>query len=84
MSLITDWAAKEQADLDAISGTLDSVVAGIAVLDDMIVAFQNSPGTLSPADQSALDALVANSSALRAKAAGISVAPPPPPAVPAP
>ncbi len=33
MSKITDWAAQEQADLSAISNTLDTVVTGITALD---------------------------------------------------
>jgi hypothetical protein len=78
MSQITDWAAKEQANLDAISKTLDSVVAGIANLDQMIRNFQNSQATLSPGDQAALDAIASASSALVTKAEAISVAPPSP------
>lgn len=76
MSQITDWAAKEQADLTAISTTLDSVVTGIAALDQAIQNLQNSPGTLSTSDQAALDAIEAQSSALVTKAQAISTAPP--------
>lgn len=78
MSQITDWAAKEQANLDAVSGTLDGIVKGIADLDAKITALQNSPGTLSAADQAALDSIVAASGALVTKSAAISTAPPPP------
>lgn len=80
MSAITDWAAKEQADLDAISGTLDGVVTGIKALDDKITALQSSPGTLSAEDQAALDAIQQASKALVAKSQAISVTPPAPPA----
>lgn len=76
MSAITDWAAKEQADLTAISSTLDSITAGIQALDAKIVALQSSPGTLSASDQAALDDIEASSSALVAKAAAISTAEP--------
>lgn len=79
MSKITDWAAQEQADLAAISTTLDTIVAGVAALDKLITDFQNSPGTLSPADQAALDAIQASSADLKAKAAAIVVTPPAPP-----
>ncbi len=82
MSKITDWAAAEQADLTTISTTLDAVVSGVAALDALIVAFQNSPGTLSPSDQAALDGIQAASKALVAKSAAISVTPPPPPPPP--
>lgn len=80
MSAITDWAAKEQADLTTISTTLDGVVTGIAALDQMITNFQNSPGALSPSDQAALDAIQAASGALVSKSAAISTTPPAPPA----
>jgi len=79
MSKITDWAAQEEVALTTISATLDSVVAGIAALDTLISNFQNSPGTLSSADQAALDGIQAASAALVTKAAAISVTPPAPP-----
>jgi hypothetical protein len=47
-------------------------------LDALIAGFQNSPGTLSAADQAALDQIQAASKALVAKSAAISVAPPVP------
>ena len=79
MSQITDWAAQEQADLTAISGTLDSIVTGIAALDKMITDLQNSPGTLTPADQAALDNIQSAVKGLVTKSAAISTAPPTPP-----
>lgn len=81
MSQLTDWAATEQADLTAISATLDQVVTGVSALDNLITNFQNSPGTLSAADQAALDGIQAASKALVTKSAAISTAPPVPPAV---
>ena len=76
MSQITDWAATEQADLDAISTTLDGIVAGIAALDTLITNLQNSQGTLSSSDQTALDAIQSASAALKVKSAAIAVTPP--------
>jgi hypothetical protein len=76
LSAIQDWAAKEQADLTAISASLDNVIAGIATLDALITGFQTSPGTLSTADQAALDAIQAVSKTLVVKASAISVTPP--------
>lgn len=76
MSAITDWAATEQASLDAISGTLDGIVTGIAALDTLITSLQNSTGTLSASDQAALDAIQAASKSLVAKSAAIVVTPP--------
>jgi hypothetical protein len=84
MSQITDWAAKEQADLTTISTTLDGIVAAIVALNALITAFQNSPGTLSAADQAALDGIQTASKALVAKASAIIVSPPPPPPPPPP
>lgn len=76
MSKITDWADQEQADLSSISSTLDTIVAGIAALDALITALQNSQGTLSASDQAALDAIQASSHALVSKSGAISVTPP--------
>ena len=72
MSQISDFADKTNANFAAIA-------SGIANLDAQIQAFQNSPGTLSPADQAALDAIVASSAKLAA-AAQAPVVPPVPPA----
>jgi len=72
MSQISDFAAK-------VNANFASIKAGIASLDAQIQAFQNSPGTLSAADQAALDAIVASSTAL-ATAANAAVVPPVPPA----
>ena len=80
MSVVTDFAAKVQASFDKVSADLDSITAGIANLDALITAFQNSPGTLTPADQTALDGIQAASQALVAKADAVSVVPPVPPA----
>lgn len=76
MSAITDWAAQEQADLDKIKATLEGIVAGISALDKLITDLQNSPGTLSPEDQAALDAIKSASDALVTQSAAIVVTPP--------
>jgi hypothetical protein len=78
MSQITDWATKEQASLTSISSTLDGIVTGVTALDELITRFQNSPGTLSVEDQTALDAIQAASQALVTKSAAIVVTPPSP------
>ena len=72
MSAVTDFAAKVEANFASIK-------AGIQALDDKIVAFQNSPGTLSASDQAALDQIVTDSAAL-ATAANAVVPPVAPPA----
>lgn len=83
MSKLTDWAAQEEADLSAISATLDGVVAGVANLNKLITDFQNSPGTLSADDQAALDRIQAASKTLVDKAASIKTDAPTPPTAPA-
>ncbi len=83
-SAITDWAAKEQVSLTSIGGTLTAISTGVAALDAMIIAFQNSPGTLSAADQAALDSIVAASAALNTQAQAINVTAPAPPTQPPP
>jgi prophage DNA circulation protein len=57
MSAVSDFATK-------VNANFASIKAGIAALDAKIQAFQNSPGTLSPADQTALDDIVATSATL--------------------
>ena len=79
MSQITDWAAKEQADLTSMQGSLAGIVAQQKALNDKITALQNSPGTLSASDQAALDGILAASDALVTQTAAV-IAPTPVPA----
>ena len=81
MSAISDFATAVQASFDKVSADLDTIVTGIANLDSMITAFQNSPGTLSAADQAALDGIQTASQALVKKADAVVVTPPTPPVV---
>lgn len=76
MSQITDWATQEQADLTAISATLDAIVTGVQALDTLITNFQANVGVLSTADQDALDQVKAASDALVTKAGAISTTAP--------
>lgn len=76
MSAITDWAAKEQADLTGISSRLDAITTGVQQLHDMIRQFQNSPGSLSASDQAALDAIEKASADLLTKAQAIDTSAP--------
>jgi len=80
MSQITDFAAAEGVKLDAIEASLKKIVDGVKALHDLIVQFQNSPGTLSAADQAALDAIQAKSALVVADAAAIDTTVPAPPA----
>jgi hypothetical protein len=74
MSQISDWAAKEAT-------ALASIHTGITALDTLIQNFQSSPGTLSAADQAALDSIAATSASL---ATAANTIPAPPVAVAAP
>jgi hypothetical protein len=73
---IQAFAAAEAAILNSLSAALTNLANGILALDAMIVAFQNSPGTLSSADQTALNAISAQSTALVTQANAITTAAP--------
>lgn len=72
-SKIQEWAEKQEADLKEIESTLEGIGTGIKDLDAKINEFQNSPGTISAADQAFLDAIQAKSKALVTKAQAIKV-----------
>ena len=74
MSALSDQLAGVQTNLA-------SIAAGITALDDLIQKLQNSPGTLGPADQAALDAISTQSAALATAANSLPV-PPGTPVVP--
>lgn len=84
-----DFAALE-ANFTVIQEGITSANTGVQALDAQILAFQNSPGTLSPEDQARLDAIVATSNSVAtamqalATAANAPVGPTPPAPVPAP
>ncbi len=65
-----------KTNLDATTTNLATITAGVKALDDLIQSLQNSPGTLGPADQAALDAISASSASLAATSAAINTAPP--------
>ena len=79
MSAVTDFAAKVQKSFDQLSNDLDGITAEIKTLNDTIQTLQNSPGTLGPADQAALDDIAAKSAALATKADALVVPPVPTP-----
>ena len=83
---IQNFATAVQANIAATATALTNLAAGIANLDALIVQFQNSPGTLSAADQASLDSIQAASAALLSQAQAISTAAPgqTPPVVPVP
>lgn len=68
MSAITDFAAKQTAFNTDLSNQLDAMQTDITALNAKIATLQNSPGTISPADQATLDSLVTAGTSLQAKA----------------
>ena len=82
MTQVQTWAANEQVDLTNIAATLNNVAVGAAALKVLITNLQNSPGTLSAADQAALDGIQAASDALVIQANNISTTPPGTPVTP--
>ena len=80
MSQVSDFATVVNASFAKVNTDLDAITAGIANLDAMITAFQNSPGVLSASDQAALDGIQTASQALVARADAVVVTPPVPPA----
>lgn len=79
MSKVTDFAAQEQADIAALNTKLDSIASGVTALDALIVQLQSTIGGLSAEDQAALGSVASASTALVAKANGISTDAPPVP-----
>src|ERR1051325_10150823 len=65
LSQLSDQLTAVQGDLTAMKTDVATIAAGVKALDDLITSFQNSPGTLSPQDQAALDAIQAASTDLR-------------------
>lgn len=78
MSKVTDFAAKEEADLTAIDTKIDTVIKGVADLDKLITDLEATlpADSLTPESQAALDALTARRTALVAKIAAIDTTAP--------
>jgi len=85
-SAIQTFAAAEQATLASLATAITTVGTGVIALDALITTLQNSPGTISAADQATLDQIQAASKALVAQVNAISTTPPgtPVPITPAP
>lgn len=83
MSKVTDFATKEQGDIDALNTKLDAIATGVKDLEALITTLQGTVTGLTPAEQAALDAVASASDALVTKAAAIdTTAPTPPPPTP--
>lgn len=71
MSAVTDFHDKIVAVINDIATDVDKIF-------NALQAIQNSPGTLSPADQASLDDALAVAQALKGKADADALPPPPP------
>lgn len=81
MTVISDFAAKQQSHNDAVSKSLDDIQTEIGNLNTQIAALQTSAGTVTPEDQALLDGIEASGAALQTKAAALdTLTPPTPPA----
>jgi hypothetical protein len=79
MAGIADFATAQNAFNAELSSDLDAITTAIAALNAQIATLQNSPGTLSAADQATLDSLQAAGTALEAKADAVAGKTPPTP-----
>ena len=75
---VTSFVANETANLTAIQNQVANVIVpGITALDTLITNFQqNLTSTLTPADQQALTAMNAASTALVAQVSAVNVSAP--------
>ncbi len=79
MSKVTDFATKEQGDIDALNAKLDAIASGVIALEAKITDLQNTVTGLTPEEQAALDAVATASDALVTKANAIDTTAPAPP-----
>jgi hypothetical protein len=101
MSAISDYVAAVEAQhvtmeeaTDAIGVSLGGITSDVQFLKTELERIQNSPGAITPADQAALDAALARTTALATKVNGVkdafkalddaTVPPTPPPVDPVP
>lgn len=75
MSVIKDFAEKQNAfnaqlsaDIDSVVSSVTGITTDIQSLNDKITALQNSSGTVTPEDQALIDQLVTDGTALQTKA----------------
>lgn len=81
MSVISEFAAKQNAHNDKIDVALEGLAQDVADLNAKIEALQNSAGQISPEDQALLDALETRGDAIEKKVVALNaLTPPMPPA----
>lgn len=71
MSLLSEWATRQETNLNEVKGTLDAIGAAVTKLDELIQKLQNSSGVITPEDQALLDKIEAASKDLAKRALDI-------------
>ena len=77
MSAISDFAAAQTAFNDREDAAVAGLTADVASLNAQILALQNSPGAITPADQALLDGLQARGQTIATKLEALDALTPP-------
>lgn len=71
MSIISEFASRQNAHNDRIDAAITGLAGDISQLNAKIAELQNSAGQISPEDQATLDALEARGTAIAEKVAAL-------------
>jgi hypothetical protein len=77
MATLDEFITQQTAFNEQLNTALTGITGDIQNLNDQIAVLQGTPGTLTPAQQAAIDALAATGAALATKAAGLDDLTPP-------
>jgi cob(I)alamin adenosyltransferase len=77
MSAISDFVTKQNAVNDQIDAAVTGLTSDIKNLSDQITQLQNSPGTITPADQALLDGIEARTKTIADKLTALDAVTPP-------
>lgn len=77
MSVISDFAVKQNAFNDRVDAAVTGLQGDIQALNDKITELQNSPGTITPEDQASLDAIQTRAEGIAAKLEALDALTPP-------
>lgn len=77
MATIAEFAGRQNAFIDALDALATDLAADFKVMADLITKLQTTPGPISAADQTALDALETRSTAIKAKLDALNALTPP-------
>lgn len=88
MSVISEFAAKQNAHNDRVEAAITGIQGDVKFLQDTIDKLQTSPGSITPEDQASLDALDARADVIAKKLEALDALTPPvvpvtPPTAPA-